>query len=73
MDVKNLCLRLANARAHSHEGAAVPAGCVAHTALAALVESHRLGAHQIEVGAYAGPPCIGRDYAAGITETSLDG
>lgn len=57
----------------SHEGTTIPARCAAHTTLAALVQRHRLGAHEVEVCANAGPSRVGRDHAAGVTKSSFNG
>lgn len=57
----------------SHEGTSIPARCAPHSALAALVEGHRLGAHEIEVCADAGASRVGRDHAAGVTKSSFNG
>lgn len=73
MDAKGL-LRSYFPLIDSHEGTAIPARRAAHTSLAAaLVEGHRLGAHEVEVGADAGPSRIGRNHTAGVTKSSFNG
>lgn len=73
MDAKGL-LRSYSPLIDSHEGTAIPARRAAHTSLAAaLVEGHRLGAHEVEVGADAGPSRIGRNHTAGVTKSSFNG